>query len=125
MTITQGKLTDRAVLITGGGEGIGRGMARRMAREGASIVIADIQGELGERTAQTIRDEFGAQCIAVATDVCERDQVLHAVERTVDAFGAIDVLVNNAWGGTKIMRLEDKTDEILDRGLKMALWPTF
>ena len=65
----QGKLAGRTALITGGGEGIGRGMARRMAAEGAQVVIADFQTDLGERTAQALRDDFGTESLAVATDV--------------------------------------------------------
>jgi NAD(P)-dependent dehydrogenase (short-subunit alcohol dehydrogenase family) len=125
MMADRGKLAGRSVLITGGGEGIGRGMARRMAAEGASIVIADIQAELGERTAETLRADFGVEAVAVATDVREREQVLRVVDLCVERFGAIDILVNNAWGGTRLTRLEDKTDEILAHGLQMALWPAF
>jgi len=119
------RLAGRTALITGAGEGIGRGMARAMAREGARIVVADIKADLGEATARALRDDFGAEAIAVATDVTDRDQVIRAVDETVRRFGAIDVLVNNAWGGTRIMRLEDKTDAILQGGLQMALWATF
>ena len=121
----QGRLAGRAALITGGGEGIGRGMARRMAAEGAAVVVADIQEALGEQTARALRDDFGAESFAIATDVRDRDQVLAALDATVSRFGAIDILVNNAWGGSTIARLEDKSEEVMAGGLQMALWPTF
>jgi NAD(P)-dependent dehydrogenase (short-subunit alcohol dehydrogenase family) len=125
MMTSDGKLAGRTALITGGGEGIGRGVARRMAAEGAAVVIADVQAELGEQTSRALRDEFGVESVAFATDVTDRAQTLLAVETTLERFGALDILVNNAWGGTRLMRLEDKTDEILAHGLQMALWPAF
>lgn len=125
MTVGQGRLAGRVALITGGGEGIGRGMARRMAAEGAAIVIAEVQAALGEQTARALRDDFAAESLAVATDVRERDQVLAAVDATLDRFGAIDILVNNAWGGSGMARLEDKSEAVMAGGLQMALWPAF
>lgn len=125
MQQSQGRLAGRTALITGGGEGIGRGMARRMAAEGASIIIADWQADLGERTAQALRDDFGIQSLAVATDVRERDQVLGAIDAGVARFGAVDILVNNAWGGSQPARLESKTEAVMAGGLQMALWPAF
>lgn len=125
MTAGRGRLAGRTALITGGGEGIGRGMARRMAAEGAAVVIAEVQAALGEQTAQALRDDFGAESLAVATDVRARDQVLAAVDATLDRFGAIDIVVNNAWGGSGIARLEDKSEEVMAGGLQMALWPAF
>ncbi|SNS42876.1 NAD(P)-dependent dehydrogenase, short-chain alcohol dehydrogenase family [Sphingomonas laterariae] len=123
--MAQGRLQGRTALITGGGEGIGRGMARRMAAEGAAVVIADFQAELGERTAQALRDDFGVDSLAVATDVRDRGQLLGAIDAATARFGAVDILVNNAWGGSTVARLEDKSEEIMAGGLQMALWPTF
>lgn len=121
----QGRLRGRTALITGGGEGIGRGMARRMAAEGAAVVVADIQAGLAEQTAKRLIEEFGVESLSIVTDVRDRDQVMAALETTLDRFGAIDILVNNAWGGSSIARLEDKSEEIMAGGLQMALWPAF
>jgi NAD(P)-dependent dehydrogenase (short-subunit alcohol dehydrogenase family) len=90
-------LTDQVALITGGGQGIGEGIARGFARFGAKVVIADKNGETGERAAAAIR-AAGGEALAITTDVREFEQVKAAVEQTVKRFGRLDILVNNAGG---------------------------
>ena len=119
------KLKGKIAVITGAGEGIGRGMARRLAAAGANIVIAEIQAELGEQTAAAIRADFGVEVLPIATDVKDKGQVLAMMAATVERFGTVDILINNAWGGSTTMRLEDKTDAMLEHGLQMGLWPAF
>lgn len=100
------QLDGRVALVTGGAEGIGRGIAKRFVDEGARVVVADINAELGEQTAREIGAAF------VRCDV--RTQGAEAVATTVDLFGTIDVLVNNAWGGGELSRVESKTREGFD-----------
>ena len=90
------RLNGKTALITGGGRGIGRAIARAYAAEGANLTLAArTEAELQE-TANAIREEFGVDVATVTADVARRDQVDNAVAVALDRFGAIDVLVNNA-----------------------------
>ncbi len=88
------RLKDKAVIVTGGGQGIGRVYVRRLVAEGARVVVADID----EAGAREVAAECGASgaALAVAVDVADRDSVQRMVQATLDAYGRIDVLVNNA-----------------------------
>jgi len=85
----------KVAFITGGGVGFGRAFARALAAEGASIVIADIDGAAGDALAQELQ-ATGAQALAVVCDVADEHRVDAAVEAAVDRFGGIDILINNA-----------------------------
>ncbi len=97
MLIMAGRLEGRVVLVTGAGarRGIGRAIALGMAREGARIAAADIDLGLAEETAAAIL-AGGGQAVAIRADVALAADVREMVERTVAAFGRLDVLVNNA-----------------------------
>ena len=84
------RLEGRVAIVTGGGHGIGKAYARRLADEGAAVVIAELDGAAAERVAA----EVGG--LAVRTDVAEEASVAEMARRTVDRYGRIDVLVNNA-----------------------------
>ncbi|CAG7637820.1 Short-chain reductase protein NovJ [Actinacidiphila bryophytorum] len=84
------------MMVTGGARGIGEATARRFAAEGAGVLIADIDLEGAERTAGAIR-AAGGKAEACRCDVADRTSVDAAVARAVDAFGTLDVLVNNAY----------------------------
>jgi NAD(P)-dependent dehydrogenase (short-subunit alcohol dehydrogenase family) len=120
-----GVLTNRVALITGAGAGIGEGIARRFAAEGASIVVAERDVTSGERCADALRRDFGARAEFVAMDVGVKEQVLAAVELTRAKFGGADVLVNNAWGGGQIGRIEKKSDALMEHGFRTGLMGAF
>ncbi|MGA3149807.1 MAG: SDR family oxidoreductase [Acidimicrobiales bacterium] len=120
-----GRLQGRAAVITGAGDGIGEGIARRFAAEGAQVMVTDINGEAAERVAHSLREEFAAVAHHLTTDVREKNQVIAMIDATVDRFGAVDVLVNNAWGGGQLSRLENKTDEQLAHGMSVAYFGPF
>jgi NAD(P)-dependent dehydrogenase (short-subunit alcohol dehydrogenase family) len=82
-------------IVTGSGAGIGRASAIRLAKEGASVVVADINPEGGYETVALIEAAGGA-ALAIQTDIGEPDQILTLIEQTVDRFGTIDILHNNA-----------------------------
>ncbi len=111
-------------MITGAGLGIGRGTSRRFAREGCKVVVAEINEEHGRRTVEMI-DELGGEGHFVHTDVLERDQCEAAVQAAVDTFGRIDILINNAWGGGTISRLEWKTPENMAHGFQMGFYAAY
>ena len=93
--LSQFDLTDRVAIITGGSRGIGRAVAEGFAAMGAKVVVASRKAEPCEETAAAIT-AAGGTAIAVPTHVGDPDQLAALVDATVDAFGGIDVIVNNA-----------------------------
>ena len=89
------RLANKVVIITGGAKGIGRGTALRLAREGARIVIADIDTANGKQTVEDVKN-LGATVRFVETDVSRAEDVRRLVQETVDIFGGVDVLHSNA-----------------------------
>jgi NAD(P)-dependent dehydrogenase (short-subunit alcohol dehydrogenase family) len=89
------RLQNKVALITGAGDGIGRGIAIRFAAEGAKVGVLDINEKKCHETADLIREK-GGQAMPLVVDVCQPDQVQWAVETLVNKFGPINVAVNNA-----------------------------
>jgi NAD(P)-dependent dehydrogenase (short-subunit alcohol dehydrogenase family) len=89
------RFTDEVAIVTGSGGGIGRAIALVLAREGAKVVIADINPKDGEEVVRQM-GELGAESIFVKTDVSKRAEVEGMVEATLNRFDTIDILVNNA-----------------------------
>jgi NAD(P)-dependent dehydrogenase (short-subunit alcohol dehydrogenase family) len=90
-----GRVTGKVGVVTGAAMGIGMGAAVALAREGAAVVVADINDEAGEATAQSIRDA-GGRAVFQHTDVSQTADVQAAVERAMSEFGKLDMMVNNA-----------------------------
>lgn len=120
-----GRLDGKVALITGSGTGIGRATARAMAREGARVVVAEINAEAGEQTAQIVH-QAGGKAIFVRTDVTDPESAEAAVKRAVAEFGALHVLHNNAGGSTNIDStvIDAPIDEFW-RVIKLDLFGTF
>jgi 3-oxoacyl-[acyl-carrier protein] reductase len=89
------RLTDKVAIITGGAEGIGQAYARAFAKEGASVVVADIDYLSAGRLADRLTQE-GARALALKTDVSKADDTQKMAQATLERFGRIDILVNNA-----------------------------
>jgi sorbitol-6-phosphate 2-dehydrogenase len=89
-------LHDRIALVTGGAQGLGEAICLRLAREGAHVVVADLNLERAEQVAAEIVAQTGRRALAVRVDVTDEAQVEGMVRRTVDEFGRLDVLVSNA-----------------------------
>jgi len=87
------RLKDKVIIVTGAARGLGRAYALRLANEGAKIVVADILD--GRETVEAIQ-KTGGEAIAVKTDVTSEESTREMAARTIEAFGRIDVLVNNA-----------------------------
>jgi 3-oxoacyl-[acyl-carrier protein] reductase len=117
------RLQDKVAIVTGGGQGIGRATAMTFAREGAKVVVADMNEEATKAVADEITSS-GGQAIPVVVNVAQADSVDAMVQATVDWGGTIDVLVNNA-GITKDSRLqkmgEDAWDAVINVNLK-GVW---
>ncbi len=89
------RLRGRVAIVTGGGHGIGKAYARRLAEEGAAVVIAEIDGPAAEDAAVQLRTG-GFEALAIATDVADQASAEEMARRTLERFGRIDILVNNA-----------------------------
>ena len=85
----------QVALVTGGGQGIGEAICRRLAADGFKVGVADYNIETAENVAQSLRDA-GHEAVAVKVDVADRDQVFAAVKEVKDKFGDFNVIVNNA-----------------------------
>jgi len=89
------KLKDKVAIITGAGQGLGKEYALGFAREGAKVVVAEIKLDNAQQVAREIESQ-GGEALAIRTDVTVEADALQAAEKTIAAFGRIDVLVNNA-----------------------------
>ena len=103
------RVSGRTVLVTGAGQGMGAGIARALAGEGANVAVGDINVAAADALAAALRDD-GHSAISVGMDVTKREQVRAAIEVTVREFGRLDVMFNNA-GLNKPMQFLDVTEE--------------
>ena len=94
---------DKVVVITGAGQGIGEGYAKRCATEGMKVVVAELNSEQGERVVAEIREQ-GGDALFVRTDVGDEQSCIACANAAKEAFGQIDYLINNAaiFGNMKI-----------------------
>jgi NAD(P)-dependent dehydrogenase (short-subunit alcohol dehydrogenase family) len=118
-----GKLTDKAALVTGGDSGIGRAVAVLFAREGADVAIAYLPQEQSdaEETKKAIEAE-GRQCLMLPGDLTDAAYCNSLVDKTVRAFGKIDILVSNAAHQNRKESLDELTDEELDATFRTNIY---
>lgn len=114
---------DKVVIITGAGNGIGLGIARDFAGEGAKVVIAEINASAGKRAEEALKKE-GGEALFIQVDISKEKQVQDLVEAVLQAWGKIDILVNNA-GVVVHKALVDTTMEEWNRQLDVQLTGTF
>lgn len=117
-----GLLEGKVAVITGSGAGLGRGIARRFVREGAAVLVAEIDRVRGEITARELREDLGGRALFVHTDVGSKEGIEGAIKSAVSEFGGLDILVNNASALSENVLLERKSDEMLDRCLHVGVW---
>lgn len=96
------KLEGKVSIVTGGGQGIGEGIAYCLAEEGADVAVVDINGEGAKKVADRINKDLGRRSLAVKADLTDVEKVKQAVKDVINTFGKIDILVNNAGGLGKI-----------------------
>jgi 3-oxoacyl-[acyl-carrier protein] reductase len=106
-------LNDKTAIVTGAGSGIGAGIASVLAADGATVVVADVDGDRAATTAAAIEHD-GGRAVACVCDVSRDADVQALVEATVDETGRVDILASNA-GIYPIASIEDTTEELWDR----------
>ncbi|MEZ4331308.1 MAG: SDR family oxidoreductase [Myxococcota bacterium] len=116
-----GQLEGRVAIVTGAGLGIGQAIAQRYVEEGARVVVAELDEKQGRATAE----KLGPNALFVRTDASKKESVEAMVESAVEKWGTLDVLVNNAWGGGRIGRIEKKTPELMAHGLAIGFLGPF
>ena len=116
--------TNQVVFITGAGSGIGRATALAFAKEGAQVAIADINEENGQEVVEQIR-ELGGNALFIRCDVASPEQIDAAVQQTVDAYGRLDIGINNAGIGGKYGRFIEQTKQDFDQMMAVNVGGVF
>lgn len=118
-----GKLDGKVAIITGGAGGIGSGMAKAYVKEGAKVVIVDLNEETGramEKELQAIQPES----LFIQADLTQRDKLKDIVTKVIDTYGKLDILINNAHASRQVL-IENVTQDDLDFSFNTGFYPTF
>lgn len=114
------KLKGKTAIITGAGQGIGRGIAKRFADEGAKVVIADLPGSKGAAVEEELR-QSGAEALFIEADVSSEEMVAELFRKAITHFGGVDILVNNAGILTPQIPFEDTETAYFDKVIAVNL----
>jgi len=118
-----GKLDGKVAMITGGAGGIGSGMAKAYVKEGAKVVIVDLNEETGramEKELQAIQPES----LFIQADLTQRDKLKDIVTKVTDTYGRLDILINNAHASRQVL-IENVSQDDLDFSFNTGFYPTF
>lgn len=117
------KLNGKIAIITGGAGGIGKGMATAFVKEGATVVIIDLNAEVGNQTIKELQ-EYQPESIFIQANLAEHEKLSSIVKKVADQFGKIDILVNNAHA-SRMASIEETTQADLDLSFNTGFYPTF
>lgn len=118
-----GKLQDKVAIITGGAGGIGQGMASAFVKEGAKVVIVDLDEETGNKTVKDLQ-QHQPDSMFIQANLVYHDKLKGIVDQVADKYGRLDILVNNAHA-TRMKSLEELTQEDMDLSFNTGFYPTF
>ncbi len=122
-----GDLEGKVAIVTGGLRGIGKAIAVSFAQEGAEVAVFDLDAEESPLVGELRKNIgiFKKKCLYKKADITNLQEVRHAVEETIKAFGKVDIIVNNAGGGMNPVPLEDLEETDWDRLIKVNLKGTY
>lgn len=120
-----GKFDGKVVIITGGGKGIGLGISKAFAKEGANLVITGRTLKTLEEAKADLESTYGIKVLPVTADGGNQDEVRNVIKQTSETFGRIDCVINNAQVSKSGVLLEDHTKEDLDVSIYSGLYATF
>ncbi len=119
------ELDGKVAIVTGAARGIGKGMATALLKAGAAVTITDVRQETLDKTSLEFDNLPGAKHLAVNADGTKDDDVNNAVQRTVQTFGRIDVLINNAQTSVTGVNIEDQTVDDVMNGIDSGFLASF
>jgi NAD(P)-dependent dehydrogenase (short-subunit alcohol dehydrogenase family) len=119
-----GTLDGKVAIVTGAARGIGKGMATALGKAGAAVTITDVRQDVLEQTSAEF-DELGIKHLALVADGTKDEDVDNAVQQTIDAFGRIDVVINNAQTAVTGVNLEDQSVEDVMVGVDSGFLASF
>jgi NAD(P)-dependent dehydrogenase (short-subunit alcohol dehydrogenase family) len=120
-----GRLKNKVAIITGGDSGIGRAVAIQFAKEGADVVVAYLnEHEDAQETAEVMK-RYGKDALLIATDIAEEENCKSIIDKTLERFGKIDIVVNNAAVQYEQQNIEDISGEQLERTFKTNIFAQF
>lgn len=117
-------LKDQVAIITGSAKGMGKGMALKFAEEGCKVAVVDIARKEAEETVEEIK-KLGGEGLAIECDITVEKQVQDTVNRVIETFGKVDILINNAGGAGPSFAIEEMSEEVWDKVLGLNLKSQF
>ena len=118
-------LEGRVAIVTGGGKGIGYGIASKMAEHGANIFITGRTESRLQEAAKKLSAEYGVECSYAVADGCKEEEAAAAIAKCVEEFGKLDILVNNAQASKSGIPLIDQSIEDFDLSIDTGLHAAF
>ena len=117
-------LKDQVAIVTGCSTGLGVQMAKALANQGCNIVALARREELVQKVANEIAEEFGVKTLAIKCDITDSEEITEAIDKTLDTFGKIDILINNAGTGA-VGPAEDMSDDEFEWEINVDLTGAF
>lgn len=119
------RLQDNVTIITGGGKGIGFGMASAFAREGSNIVITGRNESRLAEAKKKLEEEYGVKVLAMVADGADENKIKEVIAKTIETFGKINTLINNAQASKSGLSLVEHTKEDFDLAINSGLYAAF
>lgn len=120
-----GKMKDKVIIITGGGRGIGFGISTAFAKEGANLVLTGRTAKTLEAAKEKLEKEHGIKVLIVTADGSDEAAIKNVIKKTIETFGRIDTLINNAQTSKSGVLLADHSKEDFDAAIMSGLYATF